>query len=144
VFIAITALIYFSTTSLRDAVARANKSEASLRASNQSLQELNQNLESRVASRTTELELANQRNEKRAQQFEAVAQVARATTASQNIETLLPNLVNLISKQFGFYHAGIFLLDEQGNLRSYEPQIVMAAKGCWHVDINSALDKVVL
>jgi len=113
VFLAITALIIFSTTSLRDAIARANKSEASLRASNQSLQELNQNLESRVASRTTELEVANQRNERRAQQFEAIAQVARATTANQNLETILPNLVSLISKQFGFYHAGLFLIDEK-------------------------------
>ena len=112
VFIAITALIYFSTTSLRDAISRANKSEESLRASNESLQELNQNLEGRVASRTTDLELANQSNEKRARQFEAIAQVARATTANQSLETTLPNLATLISKQFGFYHAGIFLLDE--------------------------------
>jgi len=112
VFLAITALIYFSTTSLRDAIMRANKSEENLRASNQSLQELNQNLEGRVAARTTDLELANQGNEKRAQQFEAIAQVARATTANQKLETLLPNLAELISKQFGFYHAGIFLLDE--------------------------------
>jgi len=112
VFLAITALIYFSTTSLRDAIMRANKSEENLRASNQSLQELNQNLEGRVAARTADLELANQGNEKRAQQFEAIAQVARATTANQKLETLLPNLAELISKQFGFYHAGIFLLDE--------------------------------
>jgi GAF domain-containing protein len=113
VFIALTALIYFSATSLRDAITRASKSEAGLRGSNQNLQELNQNLESRVVARTTELEIANQRNEKRAQQFEAIAQVARATTANQNLEILLPNLVELISKQFGFYHAGIFLLDEE-------------------------------
>src|SRR5258706_12590824 len=113
VFLAITALIYFSTTSLRDAIARANKSEAGLRASNQSLQELNQNLESRITSSTAELEFANQRNERRAQQFEAIAQVAHATTANQNLETILPNLANLISKQFGFYHAGIFLIDEK-------------------------------
>jgi len=112
VFLAITALIYFSTTSLRDAITRANKSEESLRVSNQTLQELNQNLEARVGDRTAELELANQRNEKRGRQFEAIAQVARATTANQNLETLLPKLVELISNQFGFYHAGIFLLDD--------------------------------
>ncbi len=112
-FIIITVLIYFSTTSLREAIIRANKSEAGLRASNQELQELNQSLEDRVASRTAELELANQRNEKRAKQFEAIAQVARATTTNESLDTLLPRLASLISEQFGFYHAGIFLLDEE-------------------------------
>jgi len=111
VFIVITALIVISTNSLRNAIARANKSEESLKLSNQSLQELNQNLESRVESRTAELELANQSNERRVRQFEAIAQVARATAANQNLETLLPNLVELIGKQFDFYHVGIFLLD---------------------------------
>jgi GAF domain-containing protein len=112
VFMLITGLVYFSSTSLQDAVKRATQSENNLRISNQSLQELNQTLEARVASRTAELELANQRNEKRAKQFEAIALAARATIANQNRETLLPSLVELISNQFGSYHVGIFLLDE--------------------------------
>ena len=113
VFLAITALIYFSTTSLRDAITRANKSEEGLRTSNRDLQELNQSLEDRVAIRTSELERANQRNEKRAKQFEAIAQVARATATNESLETLLPRLASLISDHFGFYHAGIFLLDDE-------------------------------
>jgi GAF domain-containing protein len=112
VFLSIAFLINLSTKSLSDAIRRAFKSEENLRFTNQSLQELNQTLESRVASRTAELEVANQRNEKRARQFEAIAQVARATTSNQNFETLLPSLVEVISRQFGFDHAGIFLLDE--------------------------------
>jgi GAF domain-containing protein len=112
VFIIVAALIYFSTTSLRDAVRRASISEEGLINSNKELQELNQSLEERVSSRTAELELANQRNEKRARQFEAIAQVARATTAAMKLQDLLPRLVQVISQQFGFYHAGIFLLDE--------------------------------
>ena len=112
IFIAIAAMIYFSTTSLRDAVRRANRSEQALRASNESLQNLNQTLEERVASRTLELESAYQRNERRAKQFEAIAEVTRATTANQNLETLLPSLTRVISEQFDFYHTGIFLLDE--------------------------------
>lgn len=113
IFIVITALVYFSTTSLREAISRATRSEESLRATNRELLELNQSLEDRVASRTAELELANQRNEKRAKQFEAIAQVARATTTNESLDTLLPRLVSLISDHFGFYHAGIFLLDEE-------------------------------
>jgi len=113
VFLAITALIYFSTTSLREAINRANKSEEGLRLSNKELQELNQSLEERVASRTSDLETANQSNKRRARQFEAIAQVARATTTNESLETLLPRLTSLISKQFDFYHTGIFLLDEK-------------------------------
>ena len=112
VFVAITAMIYFITTSLRDTIRRANKSEESLRESNKELQELNQSLEERVTGRTAELGLANQRNEKRARQFEAIAQVARATIANEDLENILSRLTALVSEQFGFYHTGIFLLDE--------------------------------
>lgn len=112
IFLAIAALIYFSTTSLREAVRRANQSERALRESNDTLHNLNRTLEERVASRTLELETAYQRNERRAKQFEAIAQVTRATAADQNLETLLPALTRVISQQFGFYHTGIFLLDE--------------------------------
>ncbi|HSM71126.1 MAG TPA: GAF domain-containing protein [Anaerolineales bacterium] len=112
IFLAITTLIYFSTSSLRDSVARANKSEEALRETNEELQELNQSLEDRVSERTADLESANQRNEKRAKQFEAIAQVARASTTNESLDTLLPRLTSLVSEQFGFYHTGIFLLDE--------------------------------
>ena len=97
---------------LRIAITRAEANEREQIEANNELKLLQESLEQRVASRTTEIEFANQSNEKRARQFEAIAQVARATTANQNLETLLPNLTELISNQFGFYHAGIFLLDD--------------------------------
>ncbi|HKJ39379.1 MAG TPA: GAF domain-containing protein [Anaerolineales bacterium] len=112
IFIAITTLIYFSTTSLRDSIARANKSEEGLRKTNDELQELNQSLEGRVKERIADVEQANQQNEKRAKQFQAIAQVTRAISTNESLETLLPRLTSLISEQFGFYHTGIFLLDE--------------------------------
>jgi GAF domain-containing protein len=113
VFVAITVLVYFSTKSMRDAIQRAMTSEKSLILSNESLKQLNQTLENRVESRTAELTIANARNERRARQFEAIAQVARAITSIQDENTLLSRLAQVISDQFGFYHIGIFLLDEE-------------------------------
>jgi GAF domain-containing protein len=116
IFITIASLIYFSTNSLRDAIARAKKSEQGLLASNLNLQELNQTLEERVSNRTMELEIASKINERRARQFEAVAQVANVISTIQDLETLLPRITRVISEQFGHYHTGIFLLD---NAREY-------------------------
>ncbi|MFT3894800.1 MAG: GAF domain-containing protein [Anaerolineales bacterium] len=98
---------------LRGAIDRAESNERAQLEANKELKALQESLETRVTDRTAELELANQRNEKRARQFEAIAQVARATTANENLDTLLPRLTVLISNQFGFYHTGIFLLDKE-------------------------------
>ena len=113
VFVAVIVLLYFSTISMQNAIRRATRSEQDLVLSNQNLKDLNQHLEDRVSNRTAELEIANQRNERRARQFEAIAQVARATTSIQDENTLLFRLAQVISEQFGFYHVGIFLVDEQ-------------------------------
>ena len=113
VFGAITVLVYFSAKSMRDAIQRATTSEKNLLISNDSLKELNQSLENRVAERTAELTLANERIERRARQFEAIAKVARATTSIQDEDTLFSRLAHVISEQFGFYHVGIFLLDDE-------------------------------
>ena len=111
VFVAIAVLIYFSTTSIKDATTRAIKSEQSLLASNKNLQELNQTLEERVNQRTAELDNANRFNLQRARQFEAIAQVVRAISSIQGLDALLPRITQVVSEQFDTYHTGIFLLD---------------------------------
>lgn len=75
------------------------------------LQALIGGLEERVAERTAELEEANQRNEQRAKQFEAITLVSTATSSIRSLKELLPRITELISQQFGYYHAGIFLND---------------------------------
>ena len=69
------------------------------------LQELYAGLEQKVADRTRELQ-------KHATQLEAAAEVVRETVAIHDIDQLLDETVYLIPEQFGFYHAGVFLLDD--------------------------------
>ena len=76
------------------------------------LQETLYGLETNVAERTAELEESSKKLQKRAEQFEAIAQLARTITSIQDIDTLLPRIAHQVSQQFGFYHVGLFLLDE--------------------------------
>ena len=69
------------------------------------LSELVQHLERRVQRRTHDLE-------RRAHYLEATGQVSRVAASILDVETLLRDVAALISERFGFYHAGIFLLDE--------------------------------
>lgn len=74
----------------------------------QKMERLVNNLEEQVAERTEKLE-------KRASQLQTVSGVARAIASLQETGALLPEITRLISHQFGFYHVGIFLLDEKGD-----------------------------
>ncbi|MCX7681602.1 MAG: GAF domain-containing protein [Anaerolineae bacterium] len=51
--------------------------------------------------------------QRRAAQLAAAQEVARDATAILDIDQLLNETVQLISEQFGFYHAGVFLLDDK-------------------------------
>ncbi|MBL8062546.1 MAG: GAF domain-containing protein [Anaerolineales bacterium] len=68
-------------------------------------------LEQRVEERTAALQVELQHGEKRTKQYEAVTKVAQAINARQNLQELLPQITEVISQQFGFYHVGIFLND---------------------------------
>jgi K+-sensing histidine kinase KdpD/DNA-binding response OmpR family regulator len=52
--------------------------------------------------------------QRRARQLEAASAVARDATAILDVEQLLNETVELISERFDFYHAGAFLIDDQG------------------------------
>lgn len=71
-------------------------------------------LEERVTERTRALQEANYALQRRAIQLEAAAEVSRTITSIFNVDELLRRAVNLIRDRFGFYHAGIFLMDETG------------------------------
>ncbi len=69
------------------------------------LQDVLSGLEQRVEERTRELE-------GRTSQLEAIADVARSVASIQELDRLLPAITRLVSERFGFYHVGIFLLDD--------------------------------
>jgi GAF domain-containing protein len=64
------------------------------------LEEIYRSLEERVQERTGQVRTA--------------AEVARDAVAIRDTKTLLDEAVNLISTRFGFYHAGVFIVDEVG------------------------------
>jgi GAF domain-containing protein/HAMP domain-containing protein len=71
------------------------------------LRELITGLGQRVAERTADLE-------RRSIQLEAAAQVAGEAASVLDPQELLSRVVTLVNERFGFYHAGIFLVDDAG------------------------------
>jgi len=112
---------YLTINGLRNALKHSSANAAELQKSNVQLQTLSVDLEKRVEERTlelqrrsSELEAISNRFQRRAIQLQAVAQVGRAITSMQSLESLLPRVAAVIAKQFEIYHVGIFMLDDAG------------------------------
>jgi GAF domain-containing protein len=104
---------------LRIALTKAEANEQAQMEANLELTNLKTSLEQRVKERTnelmqrgTELEAANRQVRRRASQLEALAQVAHTIASMRDLRELLPRIATTISENFGFYHVGVFLLDE--------------------------------
>ena len=91
-------------------VARENE-QAQLSA-NADLLSLQESLENRILERTAELSAAYDLNERSTKQFQITAQIARLIANIHEVDQLLPSISSIISDRFGFYHVGIFLLDD--------------------------------
>lgn len=76
------------------------------------LRDLIFSLEDRVQQRTLEITKQNERLTFRSQQLKTIAEVAGSVTATQDLQSLLTNVTHLINQRFGFYHIGVFLLDQ--------------------------------
>jgi GAF domain-containing protein len=93
-------LLYIANRSLEEALGEARRNAGEL-------QEQQGWLEVMVEERTQHLEV-------RARYLEATSEVARDAASVLNLAELLPRVVTLLSERFGYYHAGIFLLDPAG------------------------------
>jgi GAF domain-containing protein len=112
-------LLRLLLTRLQHVIAELQQSERQQIQANTELLGLKSSLENRVLERTRELEDrtgdledANNKVRARASQFEALAQVTQAITSIRDLGDLLPGIATVISEKFGFYHVGVFLLDD--------------------------------
>lgn len=67
-----------------------------------------QQLEKRVDERTERLS-------RKTEQLRSASYIARQTAEIQDLSAILNNVANLVTDQFGFYHTGIFLINETGD-----------------------------
>ena len=94
------ALLFIANRSLDKALGKARRYADELEGQRGRLEEM-------VEERTRHLD-------RRARYMEATSEVARDAASVLNLEELLSRVVTLLSERFGFYHAGIFLLDSAG------------------------------
>jgi GAF domain-containing protein len=107
-------LIYLLISGLEAEIRRSKAGFRELERTNITLNMARTDLEQQAAElrqRGLDLEAANRQVERRAAQFEALAQVTQAITSIRNLHELLPRIATVISEKFGFYHVGVFLLD---------------------------------
>lgn len=104
--IAIATVMAIASANYQQNISAVRQNELQLQERNTELNQLQESLETRITDRTAELE-------RRANQLEAIATVARSTASLQNLEDLLPAITRLVSDRFDYYHAGIFLTDSE-------------------------------
>lgn len=76
------------------------------------LTDIQTSLQERVEERTRELMTVNRKAEQRIEQMKAIAEITRAVVNIRNLDEILTQLTQLISRNLGYYHVGIFLFDE--------------------------------
>jgi GAF domain-containing protein len=103
-------VILLGVNMFRSFVERERLKEVNL--SNRTLGELTTTLEQRVNERTEEIESANQQIIRRAAQLKAVTELSESIAQLQDLNEIFPATTRLISERFGFYHVGIFLIDQ--------------------------------
>ncbi|NPA27225.1 MAG: GAF domain-containing protein [Chloroflexi bacterium] len=73
----------------------------------QRIQEAQYNLEHQVEERTFDLQ-------RRMTQIQTAADIGRLVTSIRDLDELLERTVRLIAERFGYYHVGVFLVDQTG------------------------------
>ena len=111
-------IILIGATTFRGFIER--KRIEQLNRANHELETLTANLEQRVNERTSEIETVNRQTQRRAAQLKAVTELSESIAQLQELSELFPATTKLISERFGFYHVGIFLIDQNHEYASLQ------------------------
>ncbi|MGC9395563.1 MAG: GAF domain-containing protein, partial [Anaerolineae bacterium] len=95
----------YAVKSMQDAINRARRSAQAQAEANSELEAIRRSLEERVAARTQDLQ-------SRSTLLLTALDLGRAAASLRDLEDLLSRMPQRISEQTGFYHVGLFLLDE--------------------------------
>ena len=80
------------------------------------LEDVNRELyksQNRLEENRNELLAINEQLKRRTERINSIAEISKIVTSIQEIRLLLSSIVDIISHRFGYYHVGIYLLDEQ-------------------------------
>ena len=102
-------LIYLLIDGLENALKRSRRHLSELENANTSLSVT----QTELRQRTADLLTVNDELENRTKKLRAVAEITRTATALQDFDELLASITRIISRELGYYHVAIFLLDEQ-------------------------------
>jgi GAF domain-containing protein len=89
------------------------KTNRLLRAREEELEAMQLVQEERMNTRTRQITTMNQLILERAGQLDSIVEITRSVLAIQELDRLLSLIVQSLSEKFGYYHVGLYLLDEQ-------------------------------
>ncbi|MBN1889035.1 MAG: GAF domain-containing protein [Thermoflexales bacterium] len=115
--VAVAFLITFMGETILRSISSAQAYAGQLEQSQAELEERSASLEKRNVEQqqlVQELQATSQQAEHRAAQLATSSQVARAISQVRDPDQLLAQVTQLISEAFGYYHVGIFIVDEIG------------------------------
>lgn len=104
-------IIYFTISNLNKTISAVKENEKELLIRNKELLQLQDELHEHAS----ELEKITKEAREQASRLETIAEVSQAIALSQNLEELLAEIVKRISEGFGFYHVGVFSIDDDQN-----------------------------
>jgi len=94
---------------LDTALKNAQTGKSEVEAANRELYES----QNRLEENHNELLVINEQLKRRTERINSIAEISKTVTSIQEIRLLLSSVVNTISHRFGYYHVGIYLMDEQ-------------------------------